>query len=849
MSHLGLRNIAIGYLIVSTLSAASLYGATIYVSPSGTNDVAARYNTWEGAAQDIGAAVALAVANDEVVVTNGAYPVSTNLYVTNFTVRSVNGPDVTTVYRTSGDYPVFRLAHSNAWMSGFTVTNASYTQGGGAIHMTAGTVSNCVMTRNFLRAGNGNGTAWMSGGLMTGCIFSNNTPRSWGVTVAGGTLENSVLTLFTQHNDDAPLVLSAGTVRRCRIVANSPSVNTRPNGVNLSGSGRLENCLVWGNSGGIYGGVWMSGGTMVNCTVASNSVSAGSSAGGVYRTGGTMTNCVVYGNQSGYANYSGAASAATYSCAPELTLGAQGNVTDNPRFVNLAAGDCRLSFGSSAVNSGTNTGLTVDLEGTNRDTQYDMGAYERVPAGGALAVAFSGLPQTGIGSVTSVFTAVLEGSNTNVTSWGWDFNNDGGFEATGSGLQTVTNIFFEGRHSISVWVANGVPEEAAWTNLDYVTVQSTGTYVFVATNGSNTFPYDTWSKAATNLAEACASAAYGGMTVWVSNGVYDVTAGINLSTNITVRSLNGPNVTTVYRPDSAGTGFAIFNLSHSNAWVSGFIITNGFWSANNDCGGSIHMTAGTVTNCWIINTRFIGGTQSGAVYMNGGLMTACLISNSVPRSFALKLAGGTIEDSILTRNTDPYDESPVRVFGGTMRRCKVLYNRSQGGTAVGPVWLSSGLLENCLIYGNVSLNNGAGGVGQGGGRMVNCTIASNSNSSATVGAGVHRSGGTLTNCIVYGNSGPSGLNFSGAATSTAYSCAPELTNSVQGNITNNPQFISLTTGDCHLQKTSPCLNKGYTDTAMRSTIDLDGTPRVRQGNTDMGCYETAPSAGTLLLLQ
>ncbi len=173
---------------------------------------------------------------------------------------------------------------------------------------------------------------------------------------------------------------------------------------------------------------------------------------GVHRSGGTLTNCIVYGNSgpSGL-NFSGTATSAAYSCAPELTHGSQGNTTNNPLFISLATGNCQLGTGSPCIDTGTNlVSVTNDLLRAVRpqngdsigETNVDMGCYEmRDPGAGAFTVSFTGTPTYGFTPMQVVFTATLMGADTNVTWWGWDFDNNGTWDQAGSGLRVVTNTY------------------------------------------------------------------------------------------------------------------------------------------------------------------------------------------------------------------------------------------------------------------------------------------------------------------------------------------------------------------------------------------------------------------------
>jgi hypothetical protein len=60
-----------------------------------------------------------------------------------------------------------------------------------------------------------------------------------------------------------------------------------------------------------------------------------------------------------------------------------------------------------------------------------------------------------------------------------------------------------------------------------------------------------------------------------------------------------------------------------------------------------------------------------------------------------------------------------------------------------------------------------------------------------------------------------------------------------GNITNDPAFVNLTSGDYHLQSNSPCINSGN-NAFVATSVDLDGNPRIAGGTVDMGAYEFQP---------
>jgi hypothetical protein len=81
----------------------------------------------------------------------------------------------------------------------------------------------------------------------------------------------------------------------------------------------------------------------------------------------------------------------------------------------------------------------------------------------------------------------------------------------------------------------------------------------------------------------------------------------------------------------------------------------------------------------------------------------------------------------------------------------------------------------------------------------------------------------------------------------AYSCAPELTNSINKNLTGNPLFKNAALGNFTLQAGSPCINSGTNLSWMANAVDLAGASRIQGRLVDMGAYEATPAGGTAVL--
>jgi hypothetical protein len=157
----------------------------------------------------------------------------------------------------------------------------------------------------------------------------------------------------------------------------------------------------------------------------------------------------------------------------------------------------------------------------------------------------------------------------------------------------------------------------------------------------------------------------------------------------------------------------------------------------------------------------------------------------------------------------------------TLNHCTLTGNAAfyDGGGA------SASTLNNCTLAGNTAESGG----GVTGGTLNNCTLTGNAAEYDGGGA----SASTLNNCIVYFNTASNDPNYS--ISTISYTCTTPLPAGV-GNITNDPQFVSLATTNLQLAANSPCINLGNNAFAPGSA-DLAGNPRIANTVVDMGAYE------------
>ncbi|MGE5276114.1 MAG: right-handed parallel beta-helix repeat-containing protein [Acidobacteriota bacterium] len=241
------------------------------------------------------------------------------------------------------------VVNGSPTLSGLTITGNFAGDRGGGMRVDAGspTLSACTVQGNSAGATNGGGlSAGVVGTLKVDrCVFRSNTVT--GNSTSGGAIHTSNNTIVTDS----------------LIVQNSP------NGVVFAQQGnKLVNCTIAGNSG--YGVTFID----VNNTVA-NSILRGDALGEVnpFFNDAAFSYTDIAGGHAG-----------------------SGNIDADPLFASPAGGDYRLGPGSPAVDAGSNAaaaGLTEDLSGLPRffddpavaDTGtgtaplVDMGAHERVP--------------------------------------------------------------------------------------------------------------------------------------------------------------------------------------------------------------------------------------------------------------------------------------------------------------------------------------------------------------------------------------------------------------------------------------------------------------------------------------
>jgi len=276
--------------------------------------------------------------------------------------------------------------------------------------------------------------------------------------------------------------------------------------------------------------------------------------------------------------------------------------------------------------------------------------------------------------------------------------------------------------------------------------------------------------------------------------------------------------------------------------LDGFTITGGNAVGRDDFnGGGMYNFGSTITvrHCiFTANTTMSGMSGSGGGMYNSNsspLIMDCVFVNNYSRR------GGGMAN-VSGSNPTLID----CVFSDNIAAGSIEQDPSKGGAMHN--WSScSPIITNCIFNGNSSVLGGAV-YNYSSSRPVftNCLLMANLAASAG-GAlfNMAQSSPTMANCILWDNTAPTGpVMYSDSSDPIITYSNIEGGWTGEGNIDGDPLFVDAANRDLRLQAGSPCIDKGSNDAIpMGVAADLDGTPRIVDGNcdaiavVDMGAYE------------
>ncbi len=200
--------------------------------------------------------------------------------------------------------------------------------------------------------------------------------------------------------------------------------------------------------------------------------------------------------------------------------------------------------------------------------------------------------------------------------------------------------------------------------------------------------------------------------------------------------------------------------------------------------------------------------------------------------------------------------SNVSSTSSTVTNCTFKGNSANTGGGILNSF-SSSTVTNCLFRGNSANIGGGLANNTSSPRVTNCTFESNTADTHGGGMVNHSSSPTVINCILWGNTAPDGPQIKNEAgdsvpivsyTNIEGTCAAATYSNCNDNIATDPDYAGTT---LRLSSGSPCIDTGNTELMNSNSTDLDGNPRVADGDdngeavVDMGAYElpTNPVCG------
>jgi predicted outer membrane repeat protein len=322
---------------------------------------------------------------DIIIVADGTYTGDGNIDIDfmgkSITLKSENGPQhcIIDCLDMSRAFEFHSGEDANTILDGFTVTNGSVGDYGGAILCTASSpaINNCIFIEN--RAGNYGGAIanmYSSSPLLTNCTFTKNSvgPTTSSIAYGGAVfnLDKSSPTLidctFTNnyaqyfggaiYNEDNcnPVII------KCNITANSAQHGGGVYNYNNCNP-IIQNSILDKNTAQYGGAIKNSEAqvTLINCTLTENHADMGGGIWNAWNGASELLSCILWNNSDQYGTSQTAqinsspsipnmlstsqpVTSVNYCCIQGLTgsLGGVGNISDDPLFYNPDSNDYHL---------------------------------------------------------------------------------------------------------------------------------------------------------------------------------------------------------------------------------------------------------------------------------------------------------------------------------------------------------------------------------------------------------------------------------------------------------------------------------------------------------------------------
>lgn len=234
------------------------------------------------------------------------------------------------------------------------------------------------------------------------------------------------------------------------------------------------------------------------------------------------------------------------------------------------------------------------------------------------------------------------------------------------------------------------------------------------------------------------------------------------------------------------------------------------------------------------NPAYGNDESSDGIYVDGG--TRILIEQNVIHDvdFGIELAS----------------EHKDRATSFITARNNLIYHCHTAGVSIGGYAPERGRTERCTVVNNTLYENDTSATGAGEFQM-QWNMADNIFANNIVYAGPRclvtlnklqvgkkQPPVAIDHNLYYCASGAKVSAWVGApATVTGFDKYVESTGYDRHSLFLDPHFVDTAAKDFHLQPESPAISAGTTDRVPVGELDLEGSPRVKSGNIDIGCYQ------------
>src|SRR6266568_823741 len=698
----------------------------------------------------------------------------------------------------------------NAWLSDSAVTgNQANTGGGVYCPSNAVAILHCQMI--------GNAASFMGGGAFQGTLSNCNLQNNH-ASMNGGAAYSAIL----------------------------QSCIVRSNTAGLGGGGYncvMRDSALVANSAGNGGGSYASSPTaaqLLNCTVTGNQAGSG---GGPF--GGSAVNSILYFNVGSQTGNNYASTTFTNCCTEPL---APGSLRNNLPVEPLLLSDgFHLQSGSPCIGAGSNAWASgVDIDGQPWANPPSVGCDEWNPQ-----LLLVSQPRVVAGSAPGQAQVVFEVAGQPAYCWwtkdGTTLEDSAHYSGTHSNIILVSqfNVADAGAYRVVASNSFGVVTSAVVTVsvacVDSASANPTapyGTWQSAATSIQ-----DAVDASGNGTVVLVTNGVYGSGGSLVPGD--SATNRVVLDKPLTVMSINGPAQTVIegaWDPASTnGPGSIRCVWIAEGAVLGGFTLRNG--SAALDGGGAWSVGTGrqdSVVSC--VLTNCVAGRNGGGAFQ--GRLRDCMVVGNSAVGGGGGLALGFADTSTLTANAAGTGGG---AYHSHLNACKLTLNSSSQGAAVGGeafsclvatntgpglrfmfarncrlLWNGGGGAASSFVQGSLFRGNAAWGASFC--TNLNCTFVQNATGTT---------GGYSTNCLFLEN-GAGGLGNGGGVQVNCLLQPEEISNTID----SNPWWLfpNLLSDGLHLSADSPAIGRGLN--TGNAGADIDGQPWANPPS--IGCDEWNP---------